>query len=382
MPSYRVQRTLTTFSGMAATVTPPIAVDATKGWPRVTSSFCSSAGRDTAAAVTLRNIDLGVLVDMFTGTDFRLARTAGAEAELHRFYTEAVEWIGPDWARTAHGVWVRTVSAERLNAGVATSTTAAVPGIVDLGQTMIWQTSSRSANVNPARSDAACTLDLTGLGEVTVTRGGTVATTTAGFAVLEWGAAWRVRHLTGVVATRGVDVALTGAGAEPWSQKLLVASWRTPAGADNLADSPTFRANLANPDEVLVHLPAGAAGSYPVSVYVLHHPLLAVEHRTSYGGMTELEAGLLDAYVALGTDPGDPSGVSVIAYTAHDAANTDYPIPHYGYELDGDAVHFRRGRSAARGSDYALQVVRWPEIGLGSGLSGFGGSYYSYQRGS
>ncbi len=387
MPDFREQRGVAIFGTeldetIEFTVSHPLAVDPSRSFPRLMSTRYTGAGRDVDAAVTLDNRDMGALLDTVTATGFRLERGILSEKVEHRYYHGTLEDRTAD--QPLHGFYTREVNSQRLGAATASYTGSPVPGVSNLAQTMLWPVAARSQTPAPRWSQTAMTAYLDGSGQVQLDRGDTGFTATQSWAVVEWGSAWTVTRLSASVSSLGVDVPLPGAGPQPWSKKFYVATARLPAGADTLADYPLVRTSKTNPDELLIEVPSAAtAGTYTVSVYVLHHPLLEVQHWGSLDSQPYDKIGqnTVDEYRGLPDGPpADPSAVSIIVHSDGAGAGTEYPRAHWGYELDtAGRLHMRRGRTGTRSQDFSAQAVTWPVICRGASPTMIGHTTFSRQ---
>lgn len=389
--SFRVQRSVHVFGSGGvgpSTVTLGTPADATRAFPRLSSNLRSGAGRDVASTTSLLNRDLSANIADWDGAGFTLERATGAELQDHRYYFETIEDVLPSDLRSAHGFTLRSLNRFRLPAATLSATTAAITGIVDPLQCVVWPIAIRAADNDQSWADACITgyLD-TATNEVVLQRGQGVDSATFNWAAIEFGTAWTVRRVTLSTSSRGTDVPITGCGAEPWSEKFYVVSWRTPNGADSIADVPLFRASASDPDVLLYSQPvAGTAGTYNCSVYVVHHPLLWVQHWSNvdmpaYGGLLPMET---DTLIEIPIPVSDwENGVSILASSDHDASNLGYPRMHIGHTLEpgGTHVRFRRGRTTDRTSNWAAQCVRWPLIPQGHTREFVGHATHSRQVG-
>lgn len=391
MSDWLVQRGLATFGAsgpgpVSVSVVLSSATDPARAFPRPQGSRSGGAGRDTPATANLNNDDLGAVLGGWSGTGFDLERNTTAELEDHRYYWEVIEEALPLDQRIQHGMFVRDVNSRRMGPGSAGPVTlAAVSSITDITKAFLWPLGLRSDATSPVWSSAQIMAHLDALKRPVLQRGGSTGNATLSYAVIELGLAWTVRRVTVSTAVAGSDVAVSGCGPEPWSEKVYVPSWLLPSGAETLADSPLFRPSLTDPDVLLFYRSsAGTAGTFAASAYVLHHPRLVVRHLSSLDGYPLIGGqDVVDDETGIGTAV-DPDRTSVIGMASNSGPVAEYPWGSWGWTLasTGESVLWRRGRAdGTRQSHFSLQVVGWPEIPRGGSVVERGAGYWSRAEG-
>lgn len=368
MPDFRVQRGTVDFGvgSSPVTVTLPVAEDPRFAFPRLTSVLHGSGGRVTTSPTGLGNNDMSGRISNWTGSSFELFKPATAEADAHRYAWEIWSCGPMDAAlRPLHGFEVLEVDFFGLGSGV---TSASTTGLGADAQTIVFPTGHSGRATTQSHSDVCATLALSG-GEVVATRHGSGSTASIGYAAVRMGSAWTVsQNLTLAMTVGGAELALSGAGTAPWSQKFATISHRVQAGANDVRDYGILaRADYSDDSQLLCRLEPGAnlpaVGGYEVVAHVAHHPKLFVEHASSLLYSPQWQRG---SSTPLTVTP-DLGSAGVIATSSTDTG-VQAPRGHWWYQLRSTGVFHDRGRDGVT-SDHALQVVHFFTLDRGGAVN-------------
>lgn len=336
-------------------------IDITRGFSRLTCSYLGSSGREATNTATLGNNDFGAQLSLQSATGFELTRQIAAEPADHRYYSETIE--SP--AGGNHGFRVLFNGFRQLGAGVASGTSSALAGITDLSRNFIWPCAVRSGATSEVWSQGAVHAYVDGAGVRQFSRGGSTQSVRLSYVQIEMGLEWTVRRIPISLATRGVWTEFSGAGEESWGTKCLLLSYKTPAGANNLADNMIVRRKENDATKLEAYIPPGAAaGTFQGSAIILHHEDMVVSHWFDgfVGGQNVYEA-----YHTIPLPHSAPkSRSSAIVQTINTGDILGYYRQGWGYELQDTSIYLRRSRAdSTRGSLAYLQAVDWPGGGGG-----------------